>query len=122
MASTGTVGAPEVDFRFRPRARETVMVAGRMKIHGLSVIEAVDLKLRTIKSFVGQVYANPKSGGAGGTFWGPITLQGSIYPTVGSLNNQISLRPLVGSIYGATFHLGTKTAGTVKLSYFAVGI
>jgi len=52
MASINT-GTVTVDFKFRPRPRAGVMVAGRIKMGGHdALVRPQDLELRTIKSIV----------------------------------------------------------------------
>ena len=116
MASSGTVNAITTTFRLKPRARDSVLVAGKMNIKSTATIEARDLSLRTIKSAVLTAYdALPVRSG------GPPILYGSI--NTGSLENSIRIRSFRGSIvpHTGTQHVGTAAGGTMRINFFIVG-
>ncbi len=124
MASSGTV-ALSIDFRLKPsRGREEALVSGKGKIKSTAVIEANDLELRTIKAFsVMPYYIEPTAGGT--YFGGAGVLYGSVN-TSGSLMNAVTLKTMKGShdsLAGGsgTAHVGTVPAGSMQLSFIAIG-
>ncbi|GAJ17127.1 unnamed protein product [marine sediment metagenome] len=97
MTSVGTVHTPIIELSLKPdRGRESVLVAGRMKMRGTGTIESYDLGLRTVKSFQATPFA------------GPAGLHGSITGPAGELDNAVAF-------------IGTVARGTVTFSYLAVG-
>ena len=117
MASSGTVTTPTIDFSYKPRARETVLLSGYARIKSAAVIEAGDLTLRTIKSFNITQYSMPDRPGALAVLFGSV--QGR-----GSLMNSVTFAALRGSIvpHTGTQHVGTRRAGgTYQVSFIAIG-
>ena len=117
MASSGTVTDPTVDFRYKPRGRESVLLGGYARVKSAAVIEAGDLTLRTFKSFNITQYSMPDRPGALAVLFGSITARGS-------LQNSVTFAALRGSIvpHTGTQHVGTRRAGgTYQVSFLAVG-
>ena len=117
MASSGTAAAPTINFRFKPqRGREEVMIGGEARVKSTAVIDAGDLTLKTIKSFI----ATPKGVASGKG--GATGLYGSVN-TAGSLMNAVTMKTLRGStspITGTT-HIGTIAGGTAQFSFLCIG-
>lgn len=116
MASSGTVTL-SFDFKYKPRGRESAIIAGRSQIKSTAVIEAGDLELRTIKQFLAtQYYQEATASG------GPVVLYGSV-SVRGSLMNAVTLRTLKGSVGSplGTVNIGTVPGGSVQLGFVAVG-
>ena len=117
MASSGTVSAPSIDFKYKPRARDTVLIMGRVRIKNSAIIESGDLRLRTIRSAVFTPYdAQPFRAG------GPPVLYGSV-TVAGSLMNSVRVRSLRGSIvpHTGTQHVGTAPGGTMQANFYIIG-
>ena len=117
MASSGTVSL-SIDFKYKPpRGREEAMIAGRSQIKSTATIEAGDLELRTIKNFIATPFFLQKDfKGDVGVLFGSVTVSGS-------LMNSIYLRTLKGSCGSplGTVNVGTVPAGSMQMSFVAIG-
>lgn len=117
MASSGTVSL-SLDFKYKPpRGRESAIMGGRVQIKNTATIEAPDLELRTIKSFLATPYFQEHTASGG-----PVVLFGSV-TVAGSLMNSVRLRTLKGSVGSplGTVPLGTVPGGSVQLGFLAIG-
>lgn len=128
MASSGTVPSTfrdfqgsigiVTDFKLKSRPREEVMVAGRVRMKSSGTLEAKDFGLKTIKALSLTPYHSHDAAGAVG-----VMVYGSIN-TGGSPSNFAYYRSLKGSqaaMSSGTAHMGTIPAGTLQLSFTAIG-
>ena len=122
MASSGTITDPVVEMRLRSQKPdgypgESVLLVGRVRIKSSATIEAPDLTLRTIKQIVVSGYDSlPVRSGGPPSFYGSVTV-------AGSLMNSVRVRSFRGSIvpHTGTQHVGTAAGGTALVSFMILG-
>ncbi len=119
MASSGTLSLA-LDFKMKPRDRDDAFLTGHTRIKNVASIEAGDLELRTIRSFVAQAYSPRDVPGGHSAVYGSIT-------SPGSLGNAVYLKTLKGTLTQAnapavgTAHFGTVKGGTMTVGFWCVG-
>lgn len=120
MASSGTVSL-NITTRIKREYREGALMGGDATLKSSAVIEAADLRLRTIKVFIARP-SLPLPTAVGTYFRSPPALYGSVN-NAGSLNNAVTLRTLKGSLSPSTgtYHQGTNAGGSIKVSFLAIG-